>query len=116
MRTEIRTILKSRQEKDVAPESFIITTCETMSEFDELESKIQNREQFNLLVSKALITPLILLLISNIECALEMVNHRYLKFQRWYEHEICRSDNHYEVITISDSADLVKTIDAILRN
>ena len=87
-----------------------------MSEFDELESKIQNREQFNLLVSKTLITPLILLLISNIECAQEIVNHRYLKFQRWYEVEICRSDIHYEVITISDSTDLVETIDPILRN
>ena len=74
-----------------------------MSEFVELESKIQNREQFNLLVSKTLTTPLILLLISNIECAHEVVNHRYLKFQRWHEAEICRSDIHYEVITISVS-------------
>ena len=51
-----------------------------MSEFDELESKIKNNEQFNLLVSKTLITP--------------------FKFQRWYEVEICGSDTHYEVITI----------------
>ena len=78
-----------------------------MSEFDELESKIQNREQFNLLVSKTLITPLILLLISNIECAQEVVNHRYLRFQRWYEVEIWRSYIHYELITISNSTDLV---------
>ena len=114
--TEIRTILKIRQGKDVAPESLNISTCETMSVSDELESKIQNREQFNLLVSKTLITPLILLLISNIECAQEVVNHRYLNFQRWYEVEICSSDIHYEVITISDSTDLVETIDPILRN
>ena len=87
-----------------------------MSEFDELESKIQNREQFNLLVSKTLITPLILLLTSNIEYAQETLNHRYLKFERWYEVEICRSDIHYEMITISDSTDLVETIDTILRN
>ena len=51
-----------------------------MSEFDKLESKIQITEQFNLLGSKALITPLIVLLISNIECAQEVVSHRYLKF------------------------------------
>ena len=51
-----------------------------MSEFDKLESKIQITEQFNLLGSKALITPLIVLLISNIKCAQEVVNHRYLKF------------------------------------
>ena len=66
-----------------------------MSEFDELESKIQNREQFNLLVSKTLTNPpLILLLISNVECAQEVVNHRYLRFQGWHEVEICRSDIH----------------------
>ena len=54
-----------------------------MSEFDELESKIQNREQFNLLVSKALINPLIVLLISNIGCAQEVVNHPVISSSRY---------------------------------
>ena len=45
-----------------------------MSEFDELESKIQSREQFSLLVSKTLRTPLIVFLISNVECAQGFVN------------------------------------------
>ena len=55
-----------------------------MSEFDELESKIQNREQFNLLVSKALINPLIVLLISNIGgCVQEVVNHPVISSSRY---------------------------------
>ena len=62
--------------------SFNITTCETMSEFDELENKIQNRKQFNLLVKKTLINPLNVLLISNIECAQGIVNHRMMSIMK----------------------------------
>ena len=53
-----------------------------MSEFDELESKIKNKKQANLLVSKTLIVPLIVLLISNTECAHEVVNHPVISSSR----------------------------------
>ena len=80
---EIRTILKSWQEGDAGPESSLnIATCETMSEFDELESKIQSREQFSLLVSKTLRTPLIVFLISNVECAQGFVNQPVISSSR----------------------------------
>ena len=53
-----------------------------MSEFYKLESKFKNREQFNLFVSKTLITPLIVHLISNIEYAHEVVNHPVISDSR----------------------------------
>ena len=53
-----------------------------MSESDELESKIKNKKQFHLLVSKTLITPLTVLLISNTECAHEVVNHPVISSSR----------------------------------
>ena len=53
-----------------------------MSGFDELESRIQNREQFNLLVSQTLRNSLIVLLISNEERAQGFVNQPVISSSR----------------------------------